>query len=1137
MSEELTIFFSNRIEKLYERLKESLFLNSLGNPFVRRMIVVPSPAIKSWLMMRMARDPDLYIAAGVEVTYLDRAMDVLRDRQAKFPNGLELALAIELEIRKVVKGWKELDFIEQKIWEPLLSYLKVKGLKSRKSERRIISLSEKLADLFSQYGTYGGEMVREWELKPANWQGLLWKRLFCGNVYTWSYPARELSYAPTANLQVHLFSVSFLAEIQHAFLCKVAKHLPVCYYLLSPCQAFWSDQCSDREKRALLAYWKGRGVAGSQQAALEEYLRERNPLLANFGRLGREMAGYVDEGHSQVEANYVLPRAVENFPEYGELVWDDLEFDTEDLTLLKAVQADMVLLRNPEKTSKVDIASTDNSLQLHVAASRMREVEVIYNLLMTIIEKHLEENPITPSDIIVMAPNIMEYEPFIKSVFGSSESQLDFQVMDLHMPSQDLLVQGFLHLLSLPFGRWDAASLMQLLDYPDFQERHHFKVEDVQQIRDWVEETNVRWGEDAGHRNELLLRDHCEREMVECSATGTWDEGMGRLLFGLVMTAGKRDEVIYSLSMLPFEGIETTQGELLSKWIRLLKSLKADLKPLQDGTQLTLSDWAAYLRCLAKAYFGVDDSDKEQNLITHIEAFRKAAHSFSQDKFSFSSIRKHLEVSLKKQRVGYRETYLQTVRFCSMVPMRAIPAQAIVLMGMNEGAFPRTDDTMSLNMMLGNPKADYFPSQVDFDRYLFLEALLSARRYFLISYVGYASDSKEIPPSLLVTELVNYVDKAFTTSIPVQKHPFQAFNKAYFESNSPLKSYSMHQYKMAEAYYLLEKKPNHRFLPEFSVTKTPLKAATDICLNIKQLSSFASNPLKTYFNNALGIYLREEDERIKVEDDFIVSPLELSRIKKMALKQPLERVIDLAEKQGWVPPGAFKGVSLEKIRKETDILKSHLIEFGVKAQELMDIEFSDRFDRVEQTPEGHWQVPYLEIPYRGTKVKIVGKLTDVTPKGLMVHHKDDKVDVFKAWPQFLVYCCAVRRFGLPCEQQLLFAKSGKGKSFPNQDPEPLLIDYLDYYFLSLENASPLIPEIAYDLIHQEPEGLEQKIGALLNNDFSPIYNNYLTWISRGDSALNSQSMSEHWKQRGQHLFSDILKQWYPVKKGADDDNI
>src|SRR5690606_21951044 len=95
--------------------------------------------------------------------------------------------------------------------------------------------------------------------------------------------------------------------------------------------------------------------------------------------------------------------------------------------------------------------------------------------------------------------------------------------------------------------------------------------------------------------------------------------------------------------------------------------------------------------------------------------------------FPFSSIRRHLETALKEQRVCYRESHLNAIRFCSLLPMRALPAKVIVLLGLQEGAFPRREKVVNLDMLYGNSLADYCPSQIDFDRYLFLEALVSAR--------------------------------------------------------------------------------------------------------------------------------------------------------------------------------------------------------------------------------------------------------------------------------------------------------------------------------------------------------------------------------------------------------------------------
>jgi Exonuclease V gamma subunit len=54
----------------------------------------------------------------------------------------------------------------------------------------------------------------------------------------------------------------------------------------------------------------------------------------------------------------------------------------------------------------------------------------------------------------------------------------------------------------------------------------------------------------------------------------------------------------------------------------------------------------------------------------------------------------------------------------------------------------------------------------DVDRELFLEALLSAREVFYLSYVGQSlRDNKPLPPSVLVSEVLGYVAENFETPI------------------------------------------------------------------------------------------------------------------------------------------------------------------------------------------------------------------------------------------------------------------------------------------------------------------------------------------------------------------------------------
>ena len=280
----LKLFFSNRIEQLFQRLRVELF-DSTQFPFARRILIVPNPAIKAWVMLQLAKDAETRIAAGLEVMYLSQAFDelgkfCLPSKEKSVPSRLELTLAIECYLKNKLSSPLSTDDFD--IWKPLFNYLKIApenfGSFSRKSERRLVVLSEKLAHLFGKYGNFGRGMVAEWEsikCKPQ-WQQQLWLALF-NESSPWTYPTKQLdSLSFTAshdleNIQIHLFAVSFLSRSQHAFMMKVAQHIPLHYFMLSPCRAFWLDVQSDWETHRLLSAWKKRGLSETKQMALEEF--------------------------------------------------------------------------------------------------------------------------------------------------------------------------------------------------------------------------------------------------------------------------------------------------------------------------------------------------------------------------------------------------------------------------------------------------------------------------------------------------------------------------------------------------------------------------------------------------------------------------------------------------------------------------------------------------------------------------------------------------------------------------------------------------------------------------------------------------------------------------------------------------
>ncbi len=1166
MESNLKVFFSNRVETLFQSLQGQLFAHS--HPLTKRILIVPSAAMKSWLMLQMAQTSQHGIAAGIEMGFVDpslRRLYTLLHLGATEglceSSELELALAIESLIAEMIQTFALLPLQEQTTLRPLLAYLGVAPLNesflSRRSAKRIGALSQTLAKLFVDYGKYGGKMLAEWAAenshgKNSGWQQLLWhklEKLF----QSWQYPCRKFdSFDMTADfaaddLQIHLFGLSYLAPIYHRFLMQLSSRVPVYYYMLSPCQKFWHDVLSDKESLRLKKFWQRRQVALSQQEALEDFLRDNNPLLANFGKLGREMTMQLDASDPQVEDCYCLPHSVVTKEAYNDLLTPEVNLEggaTAHMTLLEALQADVVLLRNPEESERIAFSAYDGSVQIHAAPKPMREVQVIYDTILSIIEKHAHDSiPITPGDVVVMASNLTTYEPFIHAVFESQESCLAAHLIDVQRPAQNTFVQGFLHLLRLPQGRWEMASLLRLFEFPSFQAKHHIKPEDVQLLHQWVRAADIRWGKDPSHRNELLKRDHCAKDMDSDCWQGTWEHGLGRLLEGLAMLS----PVVMAdvdLAYAPIERIDASQGELLGNFLRLLRALQTDLKPLMGDMQLSLTDWSAYLKCLCDAYFVAGrekEEDEGSNLVLAQLATLKNVDARIKDRtFAFHSIQRHLEKAFQTHTSIYRESNLQAVRFCSLLPMRAVPAKVVILMGMGDGEFPRSEQALSLNLLAEHAQGDYYPSQMDFDRYLFLEALLSARNYFILSYVSQKpGNALNLSPSLLVTELLSYLDKAY--SIPkgllsqqcCRNHMLFAFHHTYFSADKAFQSYSLNHYRAATAYYHQEKNPSHTFLQNFlPQTMVSDMSSQDIVIDLADLSAFTRSPLKVYLNKALDIYLdRSSDRVLKKHEDLLLSPLGNAILLKNAMRTPVDAVLTHAKKSGALPSGPFRALEVARFKREVDVVKNNLDAHAIAPDALFSLEFNARYTEVKQVATG-WQMPplHLEVPQVG-KVKLVGRLETVSMQGLVVLAEDDIKEAIKAWPSWLVFCCLVNTYALPMAQRLLFVKGkqSKAKEDSFSQPQVLLTHFLEYYFLGLKSPSPLLPECVQPIMVGNFDKVKDLYQTAVEDEFRPTYDEYLKWMKRSSPHTDIEAGNSHWQALAKKLFVDMTQAWYPKK--------
>lgn len=1156
MEKKLEIYFSNRLEVLYQQLKRSLF-GPATTPLMKRIVVVYGPAMKTWLTLRLAQDPELNVAMGIEVIYLSEAFETLlklstRETIGHLPGRLELALAIEKELMAVIHDYQNLSLEEQQDWSSLIQYLKLDPLRlnpklrlPRKIEKRLIGLGQHLARLFHDYGRFASKMVAKWELPATQgWQPRLWRRLFSGKML-WTYPARALlqNGIPDILFTVHFFSISFVTVSEFAFLNRLSKHRPVCYYLLSPCAVFWSDIRSERESVYLQKYWNRKfGSDSPQVCQLEELLRDRNPLLANFGRLGREMAMQIEESQALTEAQYVLPENVKTLHE--DLSFNDELFLTETkdpLSLLHAVQADLLMMRNPQGIPPVPLEESQ-SIQLHIASNKRREVQILYQNLLGLIAK---DPSLCPSDMIVMAPQISEYVPYIQSTFGLFDSQLDYQVLDLGMHMQSEIVQGFLQLIELCESRWNTSNLLQLFEHRSFQRRHHVTPNDYLIIRKWVEEAGIRWGEDWLHRNELLQKSYCEQGMVEKTSVGTWDYGVSRLLFGLTTVVDESPSMHSEVP--PCSIVDFSQTELLGKWMLLLHALRDDLSPLEDQTRMTMEDWVNFLVCLLENYFQPDyenppSIEEYDELKAQLNVLRNSARFFKESLYPFASIKTHLMALLQQHAMTYREDHLQSVRFCSLVPLRSIPAKVIAFLGMQEGAFPRSTPHSSLDLMIGNEEADYAPLAPDYDRYLFLEALHSAQDYLLLSYQGYSQqDGKEMQPSLIVEEFFSYLDKFYTiqgkkvSECCVFRHPFDAFDEKYFAKDSIFShGFSHNDYLAAKAYHKLQKGLPHCFLNDFTRIEPPesIEKETHSQLELRNLTAAARNPIKFHLNHAMEIYLKtEEDRQLKTEEDFTISALDKYQMKHSALLEPIDLILRNAEREGKLPFGLFKEVAGKSLKEEIKEIHERLSNHAVDLTDMVQMEFSSSCSHPAQLDENRWLFPAVSFTdEEGCAISIVGKLSHATSRGLIVLSKGTLSEAWKAWPQFLLYCHAAKLCPEKFDPQLILTFSAKPKKAFFEDPEPYLKQFVRYYTLCQQNFSPLLPDWIPLILEGNLSGLQDKMRQLFTESFGGYQNKDLRWILNKHQLPSPEVLMHYWKKEAEQLFGDIIQFWYPSQK-------
>ncbi|MBM4226014.1 MAG: exonuclease V subunit gamma, partial [Gammaproteobacteria bacterium] len=349
----------------------------------------------------------------------------------------------------------------------------------------------------------------------------------------------------------------------------------------------------------------------------------------------------------------------------------------------------------------------------------LREIEILHDHLLRLFQ---DDPSLQPRDVLVMAPDIESHAPYIRAVFGTPESdsaRIPYSLADQSSRTRSKVIDVFLRVIELGISNFANSRVLDVLQSELIRTRFELTALDLERIRRWVDDSGIIRGLDAAHRARLGLAG---------SAEFSWAHGTATWILGYAMNGeGRR---LYA-ELLPYTEME---GDHLDTLDRLLTALDC-LREIAEAMRLpkTPPQWGRALLHLIQRLFGT-----ETNFAVDLHVLRDALSALADSDPWQRDERVPAEVIIESLDHRLHETAVAggfldgRVTFCSLKPMRAIPARVVCLLGMNESDFPRQDSRPSFDLLATEPrKGDR--SLRDDDRYLFLEALLSTREHLCIS--------------------------------------------------------------------------------------------------------------------------------------------------------------------------------------------------------------------------------------------------------------------------------------------------------------------------------------------------------------------------------------------------------------------
>ncbi|SEA16232.1 DNA helicase/exodeoxyribonuclease V, gamma subunit [Arachidicoccus rhizosphaerae] len=721
-------------------------------------------------------------------------------------------------------------------------------------------LAQKVADLFDQYQIYRSDMITEWnngnhkiqELEA--WQYYLWdkarnkqrdeqqidRKAFADKNEIADYiknalkeNGESLDILQSKMPAVFIFGISLLTEFHLKIFDLLASRMQIYFYLLNPAPAdYWYDDLS--VKRLIFLQKLGK-------AAVEEQ-PQGNPLLHSMGKV-------IKDAFVMLFKNDEILNSYEPLEE----LWPEPD------SLLHKLQRSIYENKTPQKETAffepTDLI--DKSLSIHACYSPLREVESLYNFLIYLIDQKRES--LSPRDIVVMVSDIDLYAAYIRAVFDHAPYQFSYRIADEKFTTADSISSALESLLLLEPNGFTSENIMRLLDSSYI--RSHLGISQLGLIKDLLDASGIRFGIEGAHRDDSIYV--------------SWKYGLQRIMYGICMVGddevGSGPDGFYPLNF-----VEGSSAEEVIRFVSFVEALMTMLENRQKPR--SLDGWTEFIKELITQFILKEElqgGDEFDYLDMLLKDYNSSA-AFLSETLSFDVF---MQSFGQRILLSTREANFASggITFCSLIPMRSIPFKVIALLGLDYDKFPRKEHALGFNLMEMEKRAGDRNVKVN-DKHLFLETILSAEQYLYISYIGRSiKDNTDIPPSILVDELIDFIDTNCSAAIAHDE------SLAEFKKDKVIDARNVLVVKHA-LHHFSKFQPGG--IPQYLHLKSVAENLNDIAvshelpdnesneISLEAFYRFLQHPIKGYLNAVAGIYYEQMDDVLKEEEIFELNGLE-----------------------------------------------------------------------------------------------------------------------------------------------------------------------------------------------------------------------------------------------------------------------